>query len=57
MRGPHDPYAHGMCCMDCGVAFKVGDFYTHRAIDDNAGEVVCLGCAIVNPSDYQRDAS
>lgn len=57
VRGPNDPYAHGMRCMDCEAEFKVGDFYTHRTIqeaDPDAPnewaaapiyEVICLGCA------------
>lgn len=53
MRGPDDPYAHGMTCMDCETPFKLGDTYTHRQIEDDVFEVVCLGCSVVNPSEYQ----
>lgn len=55
IRGPDDPYAHGMKCMDCEADFKVGDHYTHRPIGDHpllpgmdpipGYEVICLGCA------------
>lgn len=45
MRGPNDPYAHGMRCMDCGDEFALGDFYAHRRIEDDVFEVVCVGCA------------
>lgn len=55
IRGPNDPYAHGMVCMDCGSAFSVGDTYTHRQTSDDIFEVVCLGCAVLNPSEYQLD--
>lgn len=50
MRGPDDPYAHGMVCMDCGVEFKVGDVYAHRPTDQrDVFEVVCVGCRVLNP--------
>ena len=56
IRGPNDPYAHGMRCMDCEADFKVGDHYTHREVEASnpllpgiegaaVYEVVCLGCA------------
>lgn len=48
-RGPNDPYAPGAACMDCGTAFKVGDFYAHRQIADDVIEVVCIGCRVLNP--------
>lgn len=48
MRGPDDPYAHGMVCMDCGAPFAVGDFYALRPTDDEDWfEVVCTGCAVL----------
>ena len=51
-RGPNDPYAHGMSCMDCGDAFSVGDIYALRVIegDDVCFEVVCVGCRVLNPA-------
>lgn len=49
MRGPNDPYAHGMACMDCGTPFRVGDFAAHRSIEDDIYEVVCVGCRVLNP--------
>ena len=55
IRGPDDPYAHGMVCMDCLVEFAVGDTYTLRQIEDDTFDVVCLGCSVLNPSEYQRD--
>lgn len=51
MRGPRDPYAHGMLCMDCGCEFKVGDVSALRPTD--AGDVferVCVGCRVLNPT-------
>lgn len=56
IRGPNDPYAHGMRCMDCGSEFAVGDIHTHRQTDSDVFEVVCLGCSILNPSEYQVGA-
>lgn len=56
IRGPNDPYAHGMVCMDCGTPFAVGDSYAHRQTEDDVFEVVCIGCAVLNPSEYQLDA-
>jgi hypothetical protein len=44
IRGPNDPYAHGMICMDCASVFTVGDLYALRPSADWF-EVVCLGCA------------
>ncbi len=49
MRGPNDPYAHGMVCIDCGSEFKVGDVYTHRQSSYDVYEVVCVGCRVLNP--------
>lgn len=49
MRGPDDPYAHGMVCMDCGGEFKVGDVYAHREVSEDIREVVCVGCRVLNP--------
>lgn len=55
IRGPDDPYAHGMLCTDCEAEFKLGDHYTHRLVGEGAMapgmpecpiyEIVCLGCA------------
>lgn len=56
IRGPNDPYAHGMRCMGCGDEFKLGDHYTRRVVEDGDAllpgvegaavyEVICLGCA------------
>lgn len=56
MRGPDDPYAHGMGCVDCGEQFKVGDSYSLRTVAEaDRGlpgvqgaavcHVICLGCA------------
>lgn len=56
IRGPNDPYAHGMVCMDCGTSFAVGDSYAHRQTEDDVFEVVCVGCAVLNPSEYQLGA-
>ena len=56
IRGPNDPYAHGMICMDCETPFALGDTYTLRQAEDDIYEVVCLGCAVLNPSEYQLDA-
>ena len=49
MRGPDDPYAFGMRCMDCGVEFKLGDVYAHREVAEDVREVVCVGCRVLNP--------
>lgn len=49
MRGPHDPYAYGMLCMDCLTPFKVGDVYAVRGGGD-IGEIVCVGCRVLNPN-------
>lgn len=35
----------GVACMDCGHPFAPGAFYTHRWIEEDVGEVICLGCA------------
>lgn len=55
IRGPDDPYAHGMTCMDCGAEFKVGDFYAQRQVESHLFEIVCVGCSVLNPSDYQTE--
>lgn len=55
MRGPDDPYAYGMICMDCEAPFALGDTYAHRQTEDDIFEVVCVGCAVLNPSEYQLD--
>ena len=48
IRGPNDPYAHGMICMDCSSEFSVGDFCVHRPTDEpDVFEVVCTGCAVL----------
>lgn len=49
MRGPDDPYALGMVCMDCGDPFAIGDTYALRQLADNAFEAVCIGCRVLNP--------
>jgi hypothetical protein len=49
MRGPDDPYAYGMICMDCGVEFKLGDVHARRQVEEDVFEVVCLGCRVLNP--------
>jgi hypothetical protein len=50
MRGPNDPYAHGMRCMDCGDLFKLGDFSALRPTEEgHVFEVVCVGCRVLNP--------
>lgn len=55
-RGPNDPYAHGMICMDCEVAFKVGDLYALRPTDDDdVFEIVCVGCRVLNPEAVDAD--
>lgn len=50
MRGPHDPYAHGMRCMDCGSEFQLGDFYAHRPSGEmpEVMETVCVGCRVLS---------
>lgn len=45
--------APGMRCMDCEVEFEEGDSYAHRWTAEDVAEVVCVGCAILNPSEYQ----
>jgi len=50
IRGPDDPYAHGMRCMDCGEEFKVGDVYAHRPTEEgDVFEIVCIGCRVLSP--------
>lgn len=39
-----------MHCMDCNAELKLGDHYTHRWIEDDVGEIVCLGCAALEAS-------
>jgi predicted RNA-binding Zn-ribbon protein involved in translation (DUF1610 family) len=34
-----------MLCSDCDQPLRVGDHYTHRALGDNGGLVICLGCS------------
>lgn len=54
MRGPHDPYAYGMSCMDCGEPFKVGDMSALRPTGEpDVFEAVCVGCRILNPESPQ----
>lgn len=51
MRGYDDPYAVGARCMDCGVEFKFGDFYTLRPREEPGEfEMVCIGCRVLNPA-------
>jgi hypothetical protein len=49
VRGPDDPYAHGMCCMDCGHEFAAGDTYAKRPVSEDVLEIVCVGCRVLNP--------
>lgn len=56
MRGPRDPYAYGMRCMDCGSEFKLGDLYAHRPTEQtDVFEVVCVGCRVLNPLASTRE--
>jgi hypothetical protein len=36
---------HRMLCSECEAPFEIGDHYTHRQIDDDVYEPICLGCA------------
>lgn len=47
MRGPNDPYAHGMICMDCHAPFALGDVYARRDVD-GVFEIVCVGCRVLS---------
>lgn len=61
MRGPGDPYAHGMCCSECLSPFELGDSYSYRTLQEQSPcdcengclqcapilEPICLGCAAV----------
>lgn len=50
MRGPDDPYAHGMVCMDCNTPFELGDVYALRPTDEgDVFEIVCVGCRVLTP--------
>lgn len=51
----HGFSVNGMTCMDCGVEFKLGDTYAHRQTKDDMFEVVCTGCALLNPSEMDRE--
>lgn len=35
----------GITCMDCEQPFEPADHYTHRWVEEDIGEVICLGCA------------
>ena len=49
MRGPRDPYAHGMRCMGCGEPFALGDVAARRPTDQpDVFEIVCVGCRILS---------
>lgn len=50
MRGPRDPYAHGLCCAECGSELRVGDYRTHQRTErDDVFVTVCVGCQILHP--------
>lgn len=48
--------AFGMRCMDCEVELVEGDTYMQRQVAEDTFEAVCVGCALLNPSeqDFER---
>ena len=43
---------HGLRCMDCKSELAMGDSYTHRRVEFDVYDIVCLGCGVLNPSEY-----